>query len=641
MTRPLGGVCLVLLLVGVGVAPARAQDPPPPDTLQAPPDSLEVVPDSVLAVFADSTPPRAPQFPGRLTALRGPGHEIFDCDRACVHSSPAITLLELLLERVPGMTGIRGGYFTGPHYAFDGAFGPGFVTLYVDGREIPSLERAQTDLRRVSLNYVDRVRVYRGADGLVIDVDLIRHDGVQAYSRVAGGTGDPRTDILDAVFANRLGDAFNVEVSFERRVIDERDAARDRFGVQGRVSWMPRSNDFGVQLEYRTESTTRFALDTLDLRRREAVLRTRANLGERTQLEAYGHTTGFNEVIEGLPDSIPRPGRGADGVGVRLSTRPGAGAASLGLRFAGRDAYASRIADLAAWQPIGPLALEAGAELASWNEFPTESWRAGLAFQDTLLVPVALRGFAAGGTRGVGFPEHPMADSLDTLDLIPADSIGFNARGASAAIGLGPFDLSGRYSRQRMDRVLPFGAAFDRDIAALYPDVTPPGMTPPGMTFPDPAAAADSSAVDVTSYEARFDGPVIPLGVLLRGVAPIRLRASWRKFTSEGASPLFLPDRLFRTEFYFYDTAFSGNLHLWLSLFIDRRGERLAPLAGSAEPVLLEADNWMGGHFMFKIADFRFFWHFGNLGAADVGDFPGTLFPIPVNVFGLRWEFFN
>ncbi|WP_419948750.1 TonB-dependent receptor [Candidatus Palauibacter sp.] len=617
MTRPFAGACLALLLAIAGAEPALGQDPPPPDTLGVRLDSLEVIPDSVRAQFADSTPPRAQQFPGRLIGLRGPGHEIFDCDRDCVQSSPAVSLLELLLERVPGMTGIRGGYFTGPHYAFDGAFGPGFVTLYVDGREVPSLERAQTDLRRVSLNYVDRVRVYRGADGLVIDVDLIRHDGVRAYSRVAGGTGDPRTEILDAVFANRLGSTFNVEVSFERRAIDLRDAERDRFGAKGRLSWMPRSNDFGVQLEYRTESTSRLALDTLELGRKEVILRTRANLGERAQLEAYGHTTNFNEVVPGLPDSIPGPRRGADGVGLRLSARPGPGAVSLGLRFAGRDAYASRVADLAAWQPIGPLALEAGAELASWNEFPTKSWRGGLAFRDTLLIPIALRGFAAGGTRGVGFPEHPMADSLDMLDLVAADSVGFSARGASAAFGIGPFDLSGRYSRQRLDRVLPFGAAFDREVVA------------------------DSGEVDITSYEARFEGPVVPLGLLLRGVAPIRLRASWRKFESEGAQPLFLPDRLFRTELLFHDTAFSGNLHLWLSVFIDRRGARLSPLAGSAEPVMLEADSWMGGHFMFKIGDFRFFWHFGNLGAGDLGDFPGTLFPVQVNVFGLRWEFFN
>ncbi|MCZ0934627.1 MAG: hypothetical protein OXJ54_05530 [Gemmatimonadetes bacterium] len=617
MTK-LGGPLLGALLLAVGgVSAAHAQDPPVPDSLPPGLDSLEVVPDSVLAAFADSVPGRAQSFPGRLTGLRGPAHEIIDCDRECVHSSPSFTLLELLLEHVPGITGVRGEFYQGPHHVFDGGFGPGLVTLYIDGREILPLSRTQADLRRVSLNYVDRVRVYRGADGLVIDVDLIRHDGVQAYSRVSGVTGTPRSEILDAVFANSLGGASNVEASFERHDVRDRQNNQDRFAVQGRFSWMPRSNDFGVQLAYRSETIDRTGLDTLNFSRRELVLRTRANLGQRAQFEAYGQATTFTDVVANLPDSISPRQRGADGVGLRFSAQPGSGGISMGLRFAGRDAYASRLADLSAWQPIGPFALEGGAELASWNEFPTESWRAGIAFRERLLFPIELRAFTAGGTRGVGFPQHPMLDSLDTSEFPLADSVRFDSRGASAALEIGPFNLGGRYSEQWMDRQVGFGAPFDRLVVA------------------------DSGEVDITSLEVRFDGPVVPLGVLLRGVEPIRLRASWRKFDSRGAETLFLPDRLFRTELFLSDTFFDENLRIWVSLHIDRRGERLVPLPGSPDPVMLEADSWMGGYLMFKIADFRFFWRFGNLGADQLGDFQGAGFPRQVNVYGLRWEFFN
>ena len=605
-----------LLLAAGSVSAAHAQEPPLPDSLPPVADSLEVVPDSVLAAFADSVRPRAQSFPRRLTGLRGPTHEIFDCDRDCVHSSPSFTLIELLLEHVPGITGVRGEFYQGPHHVFDGGFGPGLVTLYIDGREVLPLSRTQADLRRVSLNYVDRVRVYRGADGLVIDVDLISHDGVQAYSRVSGITGDPRSEILDAVFANSLGGASNVEASFERYDVRDRQNDQNRFAVQGRFSWMPRSNDFGVQLDYRSENIDRTGLDTLEFSRRELVLRTRANLGPRAQLEAYGQATSFKDIVANVPDSLA-PKRGADGVGLRFSARPGSGGVSIGLRFAGRDAYASRLADLSAWQPIGPFALEGGAELASWNEFPTESWRAGIAFRDTLLFPIALRAFTAEGTRGIGFPLHPMLDTLETAEFPLADSLRFDSRGASAAFEIGPFNVGGRYSEQWMDRQVGFGAPFDRLVVA------------------------DSGEVDITSLEVRFDGPVVPLGVLLRDVAPIRLRASWRKFDSRGAETLFLPDRLFRTELYLTDTFFDENLRIWVSLHIDRRGERLVPVPGSPDPVMLEADSWMGGHLMFKIADFRFFWRFGNLGAARLGDFQGAGFPRGVNVYGLRWDFFN
>ena len=157
----------------------------------------------------------------------------------------------------------------------------------------------------------------------------------------------------------------------------------------------------------------------------------------------------------------------------------------------------------------------------------------------------------------------------------------------------------------------------------------------------DRFVAADSGEVDIGSLEARFDGPIVPLGALLRGVPSIRLRASWRTFDSRGAETLFLPDRLFRTEFYVYHTAFAENLHVWASVYVDRRGERLVPATGSPDPVLLEADRWLGGHLMFRISAFRLFWRFGNLGADELGDFPGALFPRQHNVFGLRWEFFN
>ena len=616
--RLLGVQLLGALLLAVGGASAaHAQDPPVPDSLPPVSDSLEVVPDSVLAAFADSVAGRAQSFPERLTGLRGPTHEVFDCDRECVHASPSFTLLELLLEHVPGITGVRGEFFQGPHHVFDGGFGPGLVTLYIDGREVLPLSRSQGDLRRVSLNYVDRVRVYRGADGLVIDVDLIRHDGVQAYSRVSGLTGDPRSEILDAVFANSLGGASNVEASFERYDVRDRQNDQNRFAVQGRFSWMPRSNDFGVQFDYRSENIERTGLDTLEFSRREFVLRTRANLGRRAQFEAYGQATTFTDAVENLPDSISPPQWGADGVGLRFSARPGSGGISMGLRFAGRDAYASRLADLSAWQPIGPLALEGGAELASWNEFPTKSWRAGLAFRETLRFPIELRAFTAKGTRGIGFPRHAGLDSLGTTEFLLADSVRFDSRGAAAAFEIGPFNLGGRYSEQRLDRQIGFGAPFDRLVVA------------------------DSGEVDLTSLEVRFDGPVVPLGVLLRGVEPIRLRASWRKFDSRGAETLFLPDRLFRTELYLTDSFFDENLRIWVSLHIDRRGTRLVPVPGSSDPAMLEADSWMGGHLMFKIADFRFFWRFGNLGADEIGDFQGALFPRQLNVFGLRWEFFN
>ncbi len=588
------------LLCGFAVAaPASGQNP----TRR---DSLEVLPDSVRAVFQDTTPGRAQRFPARLLPLRGPAHEVFECDKECVHASTAFSLIELLLEHVPGLTGVRGGFFAGPHYALDGPYGPGLGRLYIDGREILSLANGQTDLRRLSLNYVERVRVFRGADGFVIDVDLIRHDAARAYSRIGGGTGNPRAEVLEGVFANGLGSAFTVEASFELLDVNDGNVENDRFGGLGRVSWMPRSNDFGVQLEFRMASIDRTAVDTVDVRRNEVVLRTRANLDDRTQLEAFAQTTSHKLVISGLPDSIAPPQRGADGVGLRLSRVFGRGAASAGVRFVGGAAYPSTSTDVTGWYPAGPFTLEAGVDLMSWNEFSTRSLRAGLSYADTLLFPFTVRGFAAAGDRGIGFPA-----------LVAADSVGFDAFGASVDLEVGPFDLSGRYSGQRLDRQIGFGAGFDRTVVV------------------------DSSEVDVTSLEARIEGPLIPIGALISGLEPIRVRAWWRQNTSNGAAVLFLPERLARIDLTLHDAFFGDNLEVWLTGFFEHRGARLVPVTGSPNPVLLGADTWVGGHFMFKIGDFRFYWRFTNLAGLVVTDLPGAEFPAQVNMFGLRWKFFN
>lgn len=593
------GPCCLPLLFGLAVPLAAAgQDP-----IRL--DSLEVLPDSVRAVFQDTTPKRAQRFPARLTALRGPSHEVFTCDRDCIHASTAFSLLELLLEHVPGLTGVRGGFFAGPHYAFDGAYGPGFGVLYIDGREILSLAGGQTDLRRLSLNYVERVRVFRGADGFVIDVDLIRHDAARAYSRIGGGTGN-RLQVLEGIFANGLGRAFNVEGSFELLDVNENNVENDRFGGLGRISWMPRSNDFGVQLEFRTSSVDRTAIDTADVRRTEVVVRGRANLNERAQLEVYAQSTSRTLVVPGLPDSIAAPQRGADGVGVRLSTTPGRGTVSASMRFVGGGAYPSTSVDVAGWYPLGPLVVEAGAEHVSWNEFSTRSLRAGLSYTDTLPFPFTLRGFAAAGSRGVGFPA-----------LGAADSVGFDAVGASVDIEAGSFDLSGRFSAQRLDRQIGFGLGFDGTVVV------------------------DSSRVDVTSLEVRVEGPLIPIGAVIPGLEPIRVRAWWRRNTPRGADVLFLPDRLARVDLTLHDAFFGGNLEIWLTGFFEHRGMRLVPVTGSPDPFLLGADSWVGGHFMFKIGDFRFYWRFTNLAGLRVTDFPGAEFPAQVNMFGLRWEFFH
>ncbi|MDX1578569.1 MAG: hypothetical protein R3266_08790, partial [Gemmatimonadota bacterium] len=293
-------------------------------------------------------------------------------------------------------------------------------------------------------------------------------------------------------------------------------------------------------------------------RRNSLLLRARGNLGSATQLEAFAATSTWREEVAGLPEG-EGPTRGIDVVGLRFSAAPGAGGVSAGIRFAGGPFVASWLADVAAWMPLGPLALEAGAEIERWNEFSTRTLRGGVSYTDTLLLPITVRGFAAGGDRGLG---HPAAAS--------ADSLGFDAFGGAVDLGLGPFSLSGRYGVQRLDRPLGFGG-FDQGLAL------------------------DSAEVDVGYWEGRIEGPLIPVGGLLPGLEPIRIRGFWRKNESRGADALYLPDMLARGELSLHDSFFDGNLEIWLSGFVERRGARMVPAAVAPEAVILAADTWPGG----------------------------------------------
>lgn len=608
MARLAGTIPVALAAAGVAVPAASVgQEPAPRDTTPA--DTLVgVVPDSVREVFAQERERRPPTaFPARLTGRRADGPFVHECDRSCVQSSMAFSLLELLVEFVPGIAPLRPGFFSGPHYALEGPYGPGSTRLFVDGREILPLEGGATDLRRLSLVYVDRVRVSRDAAGLVIDVTLRRHAEREAYSRISGGTGEPGIQVLDGIFANGLGSAFTVEGAFDLLDVSEGGVDNDRFEAWGRLSWVPgASGTFGLQLEYRSEPLERTRADTTELTRRQLLVRARGNPAAGVQLDAWAARESFQVDAAGVGGEEEPPERDVESAGLELAARPGPVELGLGLRLADGEAVPSLGAELRGALGTGTVRLEGSGRLERWAEFSTSEVRAALALRDALGLPVALRVDAATGSRGV---PRPIAGTVDSVDV--------RAAALSGEIGLGPYRISGRYALQRVSRSLPFGAPFDSLVQAVPREV------------------------DVTSWEIGLEGPVVPIGALVPGLDPIRVRGFWRRNDPGDADALYLPERIGRAELSLHDTFFDGNLEIWLAGFAERRGTTRVGQSGAPDPVALSAYTWPGGHFMFQIGDFRFFWRLTNPTRQMVADVPGASFPTLVNAFGVRWEFFN
>ena len=580
-----------------------AQEPVPADTVRADTvraDTAIAISDSVRQLLEEvPTAQRIQAFPDRLLGAGSEADLALDCDLACIQNSPAFTLVELLLEQVPGFTPLRAGYFGGQHYGLHGPFGPGFLRVLLDGRELPSLEAGGADVLRISLAYVERVRVYRRPDGFVIDVSGKRQAERTAYSRITGGTGSPDLQLLNAIFANRLGRAFTLGAAFD--LLDARipTGKNDTFDFWGRFSWMPGSNDSGLQFEYRNQSVNRSAADTTSLGRQEMLLRGRFNLTEIVQLEALVNRASLKQE-----DSLVRR---VDQVGVKARAKPGRGTVAVEMQLLGGGAY-PKVGGLVSggYRITEQILVDGEARYSKWDNFTTSEVRLAAQAGVRLGVPLTLRADAAKGIRGVPRPTRESADSVS-----------FDAFSASAEVELGPFDLSGRYSIQNLARQMPFVAAFD-------------------------SLLEDGPAADVSAWEVGLTGPILPLSWISESLEPLRLSGNWRRhLLTPGETPLYVPQDLMRGQVMFHNTFFAGNLEVWVTGKAVRRSATLSAQTGSLEGLILPAYTWFGGHLMIKIGDFRLFYKLENPTGVEVSEIGGVLFPASVSAFGVRWEFFN
>jgi hypothetical protein len=585
---------------------AKAQEPVRPDTVAAdtvPADSLvQAVPDSVREAFGLQEPERrrVAAFPARSMDVGAGAYPMYECDEPCIRSSTALSLMDLLSEHVPGLTPLRSGYFGGTHHVVEGPFSAASVRLYVDGRELPSLESGQADLRRLSLTYLERVRVYRRADGLLIDVSTRRHADPVAYARISGGSGSPNVQLLNAIFTNGFGGNFTVSGAFDLFDSSVGGIENNLFDFWGQLSWMPGTNRLGFQADYRSQSVDRTGADTVsNANRRDFVVRGRADLPLGLQAELFAGTSEWSIEGETVSD--------VSQYGLELRAQAEPLTAALALRLLDGPSHPSFEGTAQAGYDLGErLSLAAGLRLSSWDEFTLSELNAAASYSLELGVPIELRADAATGTRGIPRPWQGTADSVS-----------FDALAGSATVTLGPYGLSGRFARQSAARVVRFGAAFD-------------------------SLLADGPEIDMTTWEVGLSGPILPLGEIISGLNPLSVNGWWRRnqLPTDG-SPLYVPESVLRGELLFENDFFGGSLTLQLGGTVEHRAATLSAQSRATEPVALPAYTWFGGHLMITVADFRLFLRLANpngIEAAELGEVP---FPTQVIVFGVRWTFFN
>jgi hypothetical protein len=599
------------------------EPPPPPDPQERPvapdsavadttrrlPEGVEILPDSMRVDFpggesqdAEQAQPqkRVPGFPAAPVEPDSFSYEVREWNRDAILTSNATSLLGFLTDVAPGFTPIRANYFNGVHQLTDGAFGAGFVRILLDGRELPPMESGESDLVRIPLAYLEKVRVRRSASGFVVEIFTHRQREPDAYARFGGGAGSPKLDLLGGIFANGWGSSLTIAGAVDLLNVKSGEQLSNRLDFWATIAFMPGSNETGFQLQFKNQTIDRTGDDQFELNRRGIVFTGRRQISP----GLVADLALSNSRLTFADSTLVQVNRAA----VAVTATPKWGFARGAIAYGGGGpSYPSVVGDVAAGFRFGRwVGLDVSAEGSSWESFSVASFGGGIALGPFTPVDIVLRASGATGTKGLSRPITNEADSLS-----------FDAFVGSLDLALGPFDIGGRFSSQKLSRQLPFGAPFDLSLQ------------------PGPE-------VDVTAFEGSLDGPLIPFGSFIRGASPLTISGFWRHQTpsSEG-QPFYLPADVARARLGIRQPFFKGDLLVDLGLAAVYRSAMLTSAPGVANPVPVDKLTRLNLDLLLKIKDFRLFLRVDNLDRKLDEDVLGFPYPNTVTIFGVKWEFFN
>ncbi|MGH7459175.1 MAG: TonB-dependent receptor plug domain-containing protein [Longimicrobiaceae bacterium] len=641
-----GGIRAATALLSLAL-PLAAQDPVPPDTTEpAPPDTAvfeipadalpkDTLPDPELEPAPDSLLP-APQLP----AFGSPGPSgrelgVWVWDQEALDRFHGLSLLDLL-DRVPGLRIVRGGYPGQPAGVAAGGWAGGRVRVFLDGFELDPLSSATPDLQRLALADLDHLRVEVTPLEVRLELQSFQPTDRRPNSRLEIGTGDFDTRLLRALFGRPFGDDHALFVAYD--LVDTQGplGAQPFAGSTGivRWTWAPDSV-FGVRLEYRG---SRYEQPAANFDTVQAV----AESGERADLILRGRYAPPDgplraDLILGttrLSSTAADFGRLADrGWQGALRARLGHDALWVEGRARGhRRGAGYPVTELEAGASAGLSRggwLHASGELSFARAGGVGGARlAGRARLSPLpLVSIFAQG--AAGSRGIGFSRDstytlqgydlrlledgflqvtPTARDTTVIFFPVAGSTGWGVR-AGAELRLLGGRVGGGWLADQTDSSFPFGLTFDR--------VEPPLEAGP-----------------VTGVEAYLDLPLF--------TPSLRLSASVLGWTPGGERP-YLPEYDWNAALEFHDVFYTGNLEPTVRLEVAGRGKMRVPGPEPGFTALSEPYVWTRGFVQIRVVDVRAFVLVENiLAIRGLADLPGRPFsPIPHSVFGIRWHFLN
>lgn len=550
-------------------------------------------------------------------------------DRPALFASGAITLQDLL-DRIPGITGLRAGWFAAPMTsAFMGDVRR--VRVFLDGIEYDAVDprnERQLDITEVPLWTLEELRIERGATEVRVYMRTWRVDKTIPYTRTDVSTGDEQTNMYRGFFGRRWHGGEGLQVAAQQYGTTPPfpgDPSSDQLTLLGRLGW----------------ARGRFSIDGF-------ALRTNRNRGT-----IIPHPLRDVPTLDSVPglqstrtDAYLRAGWGDPEHGPWLQ----AIASSLSYTISHNStsifggASTSTAPDTARFQAqyvltggftAGRLRVDA-AERLRVAQAPDTFFavRAPLRKPRLKLLTPSLRAeFVTGPLALSGFAEGQGPDSLARIEAtarvtpLPFVSLLASAGRSSDDQSVDSSStinfLRGEVGLRLFDLWI-VGGAMRRDSSFLPP---PRVFGGPYITVQSPAATGLTLAVRGTLYQA--------------------LKADLEGIRWNDSSGFYRPRYETRSEIYLATNWLSrfpsGNFGVLVALTHEYRSRTYFPITsnGSATIVSVPDSKVYNFQLEIRILSAILSYQFRNLIGYPYQTVPGLLMPRQTQFYGVRWEFWN
>jgi hypothetical protein len=546
---------------------------------------------------------KAPVASAEAPVLADPSGS-FVWDRRDMFSTGALTVQDLL-DRIPGVTGIRSGWIAQPMIA---AFlgDPNRVRVFLDGLELGELDPRMGrtwDLTQIPLWALDDIRVERGASEIRILMRSWRVDRTTPFTRTDVYTGDQATNLYRGLFGRRYQHGEVLQLGGQQFGTDpgRNIESSDQLGVIARV---------GIAREG-------WSADAF-------LLRQDRNRG--------------NTFAENLADTIPSTESTRSDAYVRFGWGTSdAGAWVQGLAHASKYAFGGKpisgttTADTSRVE--SQYLMTGGYSRGRWRASFAQRYRAGL--QRRIATPSARLGFETRLLTVSALGEGRGADSTRRVEV------------SAVLRPLSFVFLSGAIGSER-PRPLP-----DSLVTASTPGAPNFMRGEAGLRVRDlwlsggvlrrTPVVLDAPAIFRPETENVTDPTLQGAFAAVRGRLWKSLYADAQVVQWSDSGGFYRPKYQARSELYIStgmtERFPSGNFHLLASAVHEYRSSSLWP--DSTGTVRLPGYRTVSTLLQVRILMAEVFWNFRNIIGERYSHIPGYRLPRLSNLYGVRWEFWN